>query len=116
MEIEASGTQNVIGILESEAVSNEFIYSFIASGIARIVAAGTGGAQQHINKEIVDNFDFIFPGTELVDEFTQIVKPMFAQIALLAFKNRTLADLRDALLPRLISGELQIPEEMLVTS
>jgi type I restriction enzyme S subunit len=113
VEIEASGTQNVIGILESDAVSNEFIYSFIANGIARIVAAGTGGAQQHINKEIVDDFEFIYPGTELVDEFTQRVKPMFAQIASLAFKNKTLADLRDALLPRLISGELQIPEEML---
>jgi type I restriction enzyme S subunit len=115
VEISASGTQNVIGILESDSISNEFIYSFIASGISRIVAAGTGGAQQHINKDIVDNFEFIFPGKNLVDAFTLIVGSMFQQISALTFSSKNLSQLRDALLPRLISGELQIPEEMLAS-
>ena len=115
LEIEASGTQNVIGILESETLSNEFIYSFIANGISRIVEAGTGGAQQHVNKEIVDNFEFIFPGADLINEFTLIVKPMFAQIASLSFNNKALSQLRDSLLPKLIMGEIRIPDEMLVS-
>ena len=115
VEISASGTQNVIGILESDSISNEYIYSFIASGISRIVAAGTGGAQQHINKDIVDNFEFIFPGKNLVDMFTLNVGSMFQQISLLTFNSRNLSRLRDALLPRLISGELQIPKEMLAS-
>ena len=115
VEISASGTQNVIGILQSEYISNEFIYSFIASGISRIVAAGTGGAQQHINKEIVDNFEFIYPGKKLVDVFTLTVESMFQEISSLTFSSKNLSQLRDALLPRLLSGELQIPEEMLAS-
>jgi type I restriction enzyme S subunit len=115
VEISASGTQNVIGILESDSITNEYIYSFIASGISRIVAAGTGGAQQHINKDIVDNFEFIFPGKQLVDVFTLTVRSMFQEISSLTFSSKNLSQLRDALLPRLISGELQIPEEMLAS-
>jgi type I restriction enzyme S subunit len=115
VEISASGTQNVIGILQSEYISNEFIYSFIASGISRIVAAGTGGAQQHINKEIVDNFEFIYPGKKLVDVFTLTVESMFQKISSLTFSSKNLSQLRDALLPRLLSGKLQIPEEMLAS-
>jgi type I restriction enzyme S subunit len=115
VEISASGTQNVIGILESDSISNEFIYSFIASGISRIVAAGTGGAQQHINKDIVDNFEFVFPGKELVDVFTLTVRSMFQEISSLTFNSKNLSQLRDALLPRLISGELPIQEEMLAS-
>jgi type I restriction enzyme S subunit len=114
IEMPACANQSVVGIIGSSDASNEFIYSNIASGIQRLIAAQTGGAQQHINKEDVNNFAVIYPGRKLVDAFTSVVQEMFLLIGKLSNESLYLKKMRDSLLPRLISGELQIPEELLV--
>lgn len=48
------------------------------------------------------------PPISLVERFDAIAAPMFQQREVLAAESRTLADLRDALLPRLLSGELRL--------
>ena len=113
LEIDAYANQSVIGIVASEECSDEFIYLTIKNNIARLVALQTGGAQQHINKDDVSGFKCVYPGQEIMEKFTDIVKPIFRQIGLLTHQSRTLESLRDSLLPRLISGELEIPDEML---
>jgi type I restriction enzyme S subunit len=57
----------------------------------------------------------IVPSPKLADIFGAFVKPLYELIDNLMLESRRLAELRDTLLPRLISGELQIPEEMLVS-
>ena len=52
----------------------------------------------------------------VINAFEKLVEPMFAQIKHLQYQSEQLATMRDALMPRLISGELQIPEKMLVTT
>lgn len=115
LELESCANQSVVGILESDEASNEFIYLSISNGIERLISAQTGGAQQHINKEDVNSFLILYPGTKLMTNFTNFVKPMFAEIGLLLNQSNRYEEIRDALLPRLISGELQIPEEFLVS-
>lgn len=46
----------------------------------------------------------------LFTRFGELVAPMFAQITAAVRQSRTLAGLRDALLPKLISGELRVPD------
>lgn len=115
LEIEACANQSVVGIIGSDFASNEFIYLNIRNGIKRLVSAQTGGAQQHINKEDVNSFTIVYPGPVLVSSFTDVARDLFTQIGLLAEQNDTLSKTRDSLLPRLVSGELQLPEEMLVS-
>jgi type I restriction enzyme S subunit len=55
------------------------------------------------------------PSDELLGVFEMKCGPMWLQVHELYRQNVQLANLRDSLLPRLISGELQIPEEMLVS-
>ena len=50
-----------------------------------------------------------------MNAFTDIVDGMFAEIGVLLNQSSYLAEIRDSLLPRLISGELQIPKEMLAS-
>ena len=57
----------------------------------------------------------IVPNTEVANVYGEQVKPLFEIIDSLMVQNRVLSALRDDLLPRLISGELQIPEEMLAS-
>jgi type I restriction enzyme S subunit len=55
------------------------------------------------------------PPIGLIESFNDQFESLFDQILLLAEQNDKLAQFRDSLLPRLISGELQIPEKMLVS-
>jgi type I restriction enzyme S subunit len=50
-----------------------------------------------------------------MDAFTDLVDGMFEEIGVLLNQSISLAEMRDSLLPRLISGELQIPEETLAS-
>ena len=115
LEIDACANQSVVGIVGSDEASNEFIYSNIKNGIQRLISAQTGGAQQHINKEDVNSFLIVYPGKKLMDAFTDVVKGMFAEVGVLLDQSISLAEVRDSLLPRLISGEIEIPKEMLAT-
>ena len=115
LEIVSCANQSVVGILGSTEASNEFIYLNIKNGIQRLISAQTGGAQQHINKEDVNAFLIVYPGKKLMNAFTDVVDGMFAEIGALSIQSIFLAEIRDSLLPRLMSGELQIPEEMLAS-
>jgi type I restriction enzyme S subunit len=115
LEFDACANQSVVGIIGTDDASNEFIFLNIKNGIQRLISAQTGGAQQHINKENVNTFNIIYPGKNLMIAFTNAVQVMFSEISVLLSQNISLAETRDSLLPRLISGELQIAEEMLAS-
>jgi type I restriction enzyme S subunit len=53
-------------------------------------------------------FDFLWPGDALVDKYFNIFQPVWKRVAGNEEQSRTLAALRDTLLPKLISGELRV--------
>lgn len=66
------------------------------------------------NSSHIKALSFLVPTVELLKAFDSATGPLFEAIRTLTRQNRTLVEIRDALLPRLISGELEIPEELLV--
>jgi len=74
-----------------------------------------GAAQQNISKSVVENCPVVIGSHDVHRAFLEIVGPIFAHIECLTLESAQLVELRDALLPRLVSGELKIPEEMLVS-
>ena len=80
----------------------------------RVIDAANGSAQQNVSNSQILSLQTLVPPIELVESFNDQFESLFDQILLLAEQNDELSQLRDSLLPRLISGELQIPEEMLV--
>lgn len=109
LEIDTCANQSVIGIIENEKIPSEFIYLLIKEEIENIISHQTGGAQQHINKNNVDNYEFLLPPNNLLEDYKRRVSPMFKQIAKNCFENQTLAQIRDFLLPKLMSGEIRVP-------
>ena len=99
----------MIGIIESEKIPSEFIYFLIKEKIKDIISHQTGGAQQHINKSNVDNFEFLLPDKKSLEDYKKIVNPIFKQISLNEFENEHLAQIRESLLPKLMSGEIRVP-------
>lgn len=100
--------QSVIGIIGNGKISNEFVYFWITFNIHKIIGSRTGGAQQHINRGNVTDFEIIIPSDEVLLSFQQRVKPLMDKIAAKCFEIQTLESLRDTLLPRLTSGKLQV--------
>lgn len=87
-----------------------FIYNFLMSGgfEDKILAMGYGSAQPNINPSQIENIDLIIPSKEVLSNYLEISIPIFEK----ALKNNTqiqaLTQTRDALLPKLMSGEIRV--------
>jgi len=110
LEIEASANQSVVGVISEDENLIEWLHLTIRERISSIINHASGGAQQHINKGIVDDVVVAVPPGNIAEKFRNIVHPLYRQIAGLIFKNITLRRTRDLLLPRLISGEVDVSE------
>ncbi len=71
--------------------------------------SGTSG-RQRIQNDVIGGYSLVLPSEEVAKTFTEIVEPIQKSIASNHKQSQTLATLRDTLLPRLISGQLRIPE------
>jgi len=110
LEIEACGNQSIVGIYDPEELYSEYLYLNFSSNISSIIQHASGGAQQHINKEIINDVKIIIPPKMLINDFSSFEKPLFDLIEILFCKNEILRRTRDLLLPKLISGELDVSE------
>ena len=100
-----------------KTVPDWFIFSSSRSHLPefRKIASGKATTMGHIQRAHLEEAKVAVPPVALLEEVSELFSALVAQKVSLLLENRTLAQLRDSLLPRLISGELQIPEEMLVS-
>ena len=108
LEIEACTNQSVVSVLGSDELPSEFVYFWIKYNIADLVSWQTGGAQQHVNKNNVNDFKILCPDASTMQDFIAQVRPIFDLIRNNCFESRTLASLRDSLLPKLMRGEVMV--------
>ena len=87
--------------------------SFMKMEILRNTDSGT--ILEALNVKNIPRLRVPGPPSELLLKFARICDPIQSQIQELHAMNVNLARIRDSLLPRLISGELQIPEELLAS-
>ncbi|MDA2918473.1 restriction endonuclease subunit S [Desulfobacterota bacterium AH_259_B03_O07] len=108
LEIEASANQSVVGVFDDNKLYNEYIYLKFCEIINKIIQSAGGGAQQHINKEIVNKTKILIPPLQLIINFNTYVIPLFDLLSNLLFEKKILAQTRDRLLPKLINGEVDV--------
>jgi type I restriction enzyme S subunit len=96
----------------SEAYPKWFLYLWIRHHLPefRHIAAGKATTMGHIQREHLSAAKVVVPQPELLKEMDRFLAPFIAQIVNLKLASRTLAAIRDALLPKLISGELRVPD------
>ena len=108
--------QSVVGVYDQKNIYNEYIYLNFCTNIQRIINKAGGGAQQHINKEIVNQTFVLIPKESLILKFSEIVQPIFDQIKNLILSNTNLKQTRDYYLPKLISGKVDVSDLNIDTS
>lgn len=89
-----------------DCFSTEFIYLILRKmNIKHIV---TGAVQPKINQGNMNNLKVIIPPDTLVGQFQNLINPFFSLILNLNLEMATLTNIRDALLPKLMNGEIEV--------
>jgi type I restriction enzyme S subunit len=107
------GSTEYIVLRPKSPLPEEFAYCLARSEEFRNFAiqsmTGSSG-RQRVPAESLAHFRVVVPPKPLAELFGRAVKPRFARASAAVRESRTLAALRDALLPKLISGELRVTE------
>lgn len=85
-----------------------WVYGFLKGNKASIDAMQKGAAQPHVYAKDLNAMKVLFPDDKLMERFRVIANPMFTQIGKLDIQIRRLAEARDRLLPKLMSGEIEV--------
>jgi type I restriction enzyme S subunit len=96
--------------LVPKKVDPTYLYLFLRfSGFANHIKEFANGANVlHLKPDLIPAQDVVMPPRALQDRVSLIAEPMLQQAEKLAQNSRRLSEMRDALLPRLISGKLRV--------
>ena len=100
--------QGFIAIKCNERASNFFMLNWCQTNMAEIESRATGTTFAEISKTNFRPILVVLPPKKLMAAFTEKVAPLYAQMTSNLQQSRTLATIRDALLPKLLSGELSV--------
>jgi type I restriction enzyme S subunit len=102
--------QGYIAIPPGGELSNYYVLLWLRANMERIKNRAGGTTFREISKRAFRPIAALKPPTEIQERFDELVGPLFERIVLNERQSRTLAALRDTLLPKLISGEIRVPE------
>ena len=95
----------------SNKYSNLFLYHSIKKPIDKIEQAKTGTTLPHLGKSDIDNIEVIIPDDDSLQRFNDIAANTQQELIELSKEIRHLADLRDMLVPKLMSGDVSLSLE-----
>ncbi len=104
-------------VLRAKELGNPYLYFWIRleRTLDILRSRGIKAAIPGINQQDVGTIHALKPPQLILETFNELVFPSISKILMLANESLMLTTLRNTLMPRLISGELQIPEEMLAS-
>jgi len=83
-----------------------FVHNAIAPHLARVEATEVATTVIHLGKGDIDEFRVVIPPDEIAEKFSILCRPLYENIVTKKQQTATLANIRNALLPKLLSGEL----------
>lgn len=100
----------VIRNLRKDVLSTHFVYYLLKSRLfkAFIASRTEGSVIPHLYQKDFVEFLFPLPPVDVMKKLDKLTGPMFQQTIVNAHENKRLAELRDALLPKLMSGEIDV--------
>ena len=107
--VESWLNQRVCVFAPKQGYSAAFVRSSVIAPLAEVEATETATTVIHLGKNDIDRFTVVIPPAPLVEAFELQCQPWYDQIVANKQQSRTLATLRDTLLPKLLSGEIRFP-------
>ncbi len=104
----ACTNQGFINCIPNDAFPVYVLYFWVRECTDTIVSMASGATFKEISKSVFKTIPLLKPPLPLVTQFQQTVEPLASQILNLQRRNAKSRDTRDLLLPRLISGEVDV--------
>jgi len=94
------------------AASSELLYSMLSRSEFQehAYSYANGTTVLHLSIKALPEYQCVLPPSEVVDDFTRLVRPLYQCIDSNESQSQSLAAIRDTLLPKLLSGEIRIKE------
>lgn len=100
--------QRVCKFVPKDSNSTLFLKYSILDPVSFFERSKVGTTIIHLGKSDIDTFRILIPSKKILTKFGEIAEPVSQKIIANAIESRTLAHMRDALLPKLMSGEIRV--------
>lgn len=108
---ELSFNQATCGIIvNDELPSHEYLFQWLKYNRDSIINLATGSAQQNLSVSVIKNIQLLCPNKNIVTLYKGLIEPIFKYKEKIQYENSSLKELRDTLLPKLMSGEIRVSD------
>jgi type I restriction enzyme S subunit len=111
-DIDAVFASYLVRLKTPSLAHSYYVYGFLKSDLYAEYAEGakSGSVQANMNAKVIVGASLVAPPRAVLDAFLREVLPLRQRLVANVRESRTLAALRDALLPKLISGEIRVKD------
>lgn len=105
---EVTTNQGFKSVVPKPEIGTAFVYYFLKHNLPVIEGMASGSTFKEVSGSTMKNVPAVIPDSETLFRFNDFCKPIFAHQKILEEQNRSLAALRDSLLPKLMSGKISL--------
>ena len=107
---EVTTNQGFKSIIPKPEIGTAFVYYFLKHNLPIIEGMASGSTFKEVSGSTMKGVPAVIPDTDTIARFNDFCTPIFAQQRILEEQNQSLAALRDNLLPKLMSGEIDVSD------
>lgn len=107
---EVTTNQGFKSVTPKPEIGTPFVYFFLKHNLPVIEGMASGSTFKEVSGSTMKNVPAVIPDFESLSRFNDFCAPIFAQQRILEEQNHSLATLRDELLPKLMSGEINVSD------
>ncbi len=108
LSVEATFNQAALGMVAKETIGYPFVYLTLLRNRKQLVNLACGAAQQNLNAGNIKTYVSIIPPKHVMNDFNNVIMPIFDLIEKQNAESTRLSTLRDTLLPKLMSGQIKV--------
>lgn len=107
---EVTTNQGFKSVIPRPSIGTPFVYYFLKNALPTIEGMASGSTFKEVSGSTMKIVPAFIPDDETLARFTEFCSPIFEQQQMLERQNQSLAALRDSLLPKLMSGEIDVSD------
>lgn len=107
---EVTTNQGFKSVVPRAEIGTPFVYYFLIHNLPLIESKASGSTFKEVSGSVMKSVEAVIPNSVTLTKFNDFCTPIFEMQAKLEQENRKLANMRDSLLPRLMSGEIDVAD------
>lgn len=107
---EVTTNQGFKSVVPKAEIGTPFVYYFLKNALPTIEGMASGSTFKEVSGSTMKDVPALIPDSETLAKFNEFCGPLFGQQQMLERQNQSLAALRDSLLPKLMSGEIDVSD------